>query len=124
MEVPIFHGFEALNKTRKARAEASLYRSKLEDAKNLINLQVSQLYTQQDEAQKRLVMAESNLKNAEENLRKATIGFEAGVVDANTALAAHTAWLQAHSEYIDAGVELQMNKTNLQKAEGEMNVEL
>ena len=124
VEVPIFHGFEALNKTRKARAEASLYRSKLEDAKNLINLQVSQLYTQQDEAQKRLVMAESNLKNAEENLRKATIGFEAGVVDANTALAAHTAWLQAHSEYIDAGVELQMNKTNLQKAEGEMNVEL
>lgn len=124
VEVPIFHGFEALNKTRKARAEASLYRSKLEDAKNLINLQVSQLYTQQDEAQKRLIMAESNLKNAEENLRKATIGFEAGVVDANTALAAHTAWLQAHSEYIDAGVELQMNKTNLQKAEGEMNVEL
>lgn len=124
VEVPIFHGFEALNKTRKARAEATLYRSKLADAKNLINLQVSQLYTQQDEALKRLTMAESNLENAEENLRKATLGFEAGVVEANTALAAHTAWLQAHSEYIDAGVELQMNKTNLQKAEGEMKVEL
>ena len=123
VEVPIFHGLEAQNKTRKAKAEATLYHSKLEDAKNLINLQISQLYTQQDEAQKRLVMAESNLENAEENLRKATIGFEAGVVDANTALSAHTAWLQAHSEYIDAGVELQMNQTNLQKAEGEMKVE-
>ena len=63
-------------------------------------------------------MAEYNLKSAEENRRKASVAFEAGVVTTNTALAAHTAWLQAHSEFIDAGIELQITNANLQKAEG------
>ncbi len=119
VNIPIFHGFEALNKTRKAKAEATLYRSQYEDAKNLINLQVSQLRKQQTETLEKLQMAENNLSSAEENLRTATAGFEEGVINTNTALSAHTAWLQAQSEYIDAGIELQMNHVNLQKAEGD-----
>lgn len=118
LKIPILHGLEARNKTRKAKAEATYYQLQWENAKDLINLQVNQLRTNRDEATKRLVMAENNLASAEENLRKATLGFSEGVIDANTALAAHTAWLQAHSEYIDAGIELQMNNINLQKAEG------
>jgi len=118
VNVPIFHGFEALNKTRKAKAEATLYRSRLEDAKDLINLQVTQLRKQETEALEKLAVAESNLSNAEENLRTATIGFNEGVITANTALGAHTAWLQAHSDYLDAGIELQMLAANLDKAEG------
>ena len=118
MNVPIFHGFEALNKTRKAKAEATLYRSQLDEARNLINLQVNQLRRQETEALEKLAMSESNLSSAEENLRTATIGFNEGVINANTALAAQTAWLQAHSEYIDAGIELQMLAANLDKAEG------
>ena len=118
VNVPIFHGFEALNKTRKAKAEATLYRSQLEDAKELINLQVTQLRKQENEALEKLNMAKSNLSSAEENLRTATIGFNEGVINANTALGAHTAWLQARSEYLDAGIELQMLAANLEKAEG------
>ena len=121
VSIPVFHGFEALQKTRKAKAEASMYRTQYEDAKELINLQVSQLRRQQAEAMEKLLMAQNNLECAEENLRKATIGFEEGVTDANVALAAQTAWLQAHSEYIDAGIELQMNASELQKAEGRIN---
>lgn len=118
VSVPIFHGFEALQKTRKAKAEATLYKAQYDNAKDLISLQVSQLRKQQGEALEKLQMAQNNLESAEENLRKATIGFEEGVTDANVALAAQTAWLQAHSEYIDAGIELQMNFSELQKAEG------
>ena len=118
VNVPIFHGFEAVQKTRKAKAEASLYRSQLEGAKDLVNLQVTQLRKQQSEVLEKVAMAENNLSAAEENLRTATIGFENGVIDASVALAAQTAWLQAHSEYIDAGIELQMTFSNLQKAEG------
>lgn len=118
VNVPIFHGFEALNKTRKAKAEATLYRSRLEDAKEMINLQVTQLRKQEDETLGKLSMAESNLESAEENLRVATIGFNEGVVNANTALGAQTAWLKARSEYIDAGIELQMLASNLEMAEG------
>ena len=124
VRVPIFHGMEALNKTRKAKAEATLYKSQLSDAKKLINLQVTQLRKQQEEALKKYSMAKSNLDAAEENLRKANIGFEAGVVDTNTALAAQTAWLQAHSEFIDAGIEMQMNNVNIQKTEGNYRSDL
>jgi len=118
VSVPIFHGFEALQKTRKAKAEATIYRTKYDDAKDLINLQVTQLRQQQKEAYERLSMAESNLESAEENLRTANVGFEAGVIDANTTLGAHTAWLQAHSEYIDAGIDVQMNNAKIKQAQG------
>ena len=40
------------------------------------------------------------------------------MVPTNTVLAAQTAWLSAHSEYIDAGIELQMAAAALNKAEG------
>lgn len=119
LNVPIFHGCEAMFKMKKAKYESSLYRSQCEDAKNLISLQVTQLYQQAMEAQERLAMAEDNLSSAEENLRTATIGFEEGVIPANTAFAAQTAWLQAHSECIDAGVELQVAVANLKNAMGE-----
>lgn len=118
VNIPIFHGFEALSKTRKAKAEATLYRTQLEDAKNLINLQVTQLRKQEGEAFEKLTMARNNLASAEENLRTATVGFEEGVIETNITLAAQTAWLKAHSEYIDAGIELQMLAANLNKAEG------
>ena len=119
--MPIFHGFEAQNRTRKAKAEATLYRSQLEEAKNLVNLQVTQLRKQENEALEKLVTAKSNLASAEENLRTATVGYNEGVINANTALSAHTGWLQAHSEYIDAGIELQMLASKLNKAEGNIH---
>jgi outer membrane protein TolC len=123
VNIPIFHAFEALSKTRKAKAEATLYRSQLTDAKEMIRLQVTQLRKQENESLEKLTMARNNLLSAEENLRTATVGFEEGVISANTALAAQTAWLQAHSEYIDAGIELQMLAAALDKAEGNHTVE-
>lgn len=120
VSIPLFHGFEAANKTRKAKAEATLYRCQLEDAKELIALQVTQLRKQEAEAAEKIVSAKSNLECAEENLRSATIGFEEGVIDATTALAAQTAWLSARSELIDAGIERQMLASELRKAEGEL----
>ena len=118
VNVPIFHGFEALQKTRKAQAEASLYRDQLADAREMIQLQVTRDRKLIGESLDRLTAAESNLESAEENLRAATVGFEAGVIDTDTVLGAQTAWLQAHSEYIDAGIELQVTRALLSQAEG------
>jgi outer membrane protein TolC len=119
VNVPLFHGMENVNRYKKAKAEASLYQHQYEDARELIRLQVTQQRKLFGEAQEKLDMTRSNLDCAEENLRKATVGFEAGVVPTNTVLAAQTAWLSAHSEYIDAGIELQMADANLRKAEGD-----
>ena len=118
VSIPIFHGYEAAFKTRKAKAEARLYRSKLEDAKEMICLEVAKYSNEQSEALESLLMAQSNMESAEENLRTAMVGFEEGVVDANTAMSAQTAWLKARSEYIESGIALQMASANLQKAQG------
>ena len=120
VSVPIFHGTEALQKTRKAKAEAALTQYKLDDAKEMVSLQVTQLRQQESEAMEKLSMAESNLENAEENLRVATVGWNEGMITSNVVLQAQTAWLQAHSEYIETGVELQMCSVNLAKAEGRL----
>lgn len=120
VNVPIFHGTEAIQKTRKAKAEAALTQYRLDDAKEMISLQVAQLRQQEGEALEKLTMAKSNLENAEENLRVATAGWNEGMIASNVVLQAQTAWLQAHSEYIETGVELQMCAVNLAKAEGRL----
>ena len=122
VNIPIIHGCEAMNKVRKAKAEAVMTHYQLEDAKEKITLQVAQLRKQEEEAFEKLDMAESSLASAEENLRTATIGFSEGVVPANVVLEAQTAWMKAHSEYIDAGVELQLCAVNLQTAEGRIDL--
>lgn len=120
VNVPICHGTEAIQKTKKAKAEAALTQYRLDDAKEMISLQVAQLRQQEGEALEKLTMAESNLENAEENLRVATAGWNEGMIASNVVLQAQTAWLQAHSEYIETGVELQMCSVNLAKAEGRL----
>ena len=120
VNVPIFHGTEAIQKTKKAKAEAALTQYRHDDAKEMISLQVAQLRQQEGEALEKLTMAESNLENAEENLRVATAGWNEGMIASNVVLQAQTAWLQAHSEYIETGVELQMCSVNLAKAEGRL----
>lgn len=120
VNIPIFHGTETIQKTRKAKAEAALTQFKLDDAKEMISLQVAQLRQQENEALEKLTTAESNLENAEENLRVATAGWNEGMIASNVVLQAQTAWLQAHSEYIETGVELQMCSVNLAKAEGRL----
>ena len=118
VKIPITHGGEALFKYKKAKAEARLYQDQLDDAKEMINLQVTQQRKLFDEALQKVEMARSNLDLAEDNLRSARVGLDAGVIATNTVLGAHTAWLSAHSEYIDAGIELQMTAASLRKAEG------
>ena len=121
VNVPIFHGLENINRYKKAKAEVSLYQSQYEDARELIKLQVAQQRKVLGEAREKVELTLSNLDSAEENLRKATVGYEAGVVPTNTVLGAQTAWLSAHSDYIDAGIELQMAAASLNKAEGNLN---
>lgn len=118
VKIPIFHGFEALNKYRKAQAEARLYTRQYEDAREMISLEVTRQRHLMDEALQKLEGSAALLESAEENLRMATTGFEAGVVSTSTVLGAQTAWLSAHSDYIDAATGLQIAYSTLQRAEG------
>ena len=121
VSVPLFHGMENVNRYRKAKAEASVYQTQYNDARELIDLQVTQQRKVFGEAREKVEMTLSNLESAEENLRKANLAYEAGVLPTNTVLGAQTAWLSAHSDYIDAGIELQMAAASLRKAEGSLS---
>ena len=123
VNIPLFHALENTNRYRKAKAEATLYRSQLENAKEMIELQVTRERKTYDEALEKLSMAESNLESAEENLRAATVGFEAGVITTDTVLSAQTAWLSANTDCLDASTELQIAAAALRQAEGNMNHE-
>ena len=118
VSVPLFDGGENLYRYRKAQTESRLYGSQYVDACEKIELQVTQQRQIFDESIEKLRMTLANLESAEENMRAATIGFEEGVVPTGTVLGAQAAWLSAHSDYIDAGVELQMAASQLARAEG------
>ena len=73
VNIPIIHGCEAMQKVRKAKAEAVLTGYRLEDAKEMISLQVAQLRKQEGEAVEKLNMAESNLASVCGPLRSAIL---------------------------------------------------
>lgn len=120
VSVPLWHWGEGINKVKAAKAEANIARYQLEEAKEKIQLQVSQSAFKVNEAAKKLVMAEKNLEKADENLRYATLGFEEGVIPASNVLEAHTAWLSAQSEKIDAQIDVKLTDLYLKKATGEL----
>lgn len=120
VSVPIWHWGEGIYKVKAAKSEARIAQYQLDDAKEKIELQVSQSAFKVNEAAKKLIMAEKNLEKADENLRYATLGFEEGVIPASNVLEAHTAWLSAQSEKIDAQIDVKLTEIYLKKATGEL----
>lgn len=120
IKIPIFHGEEALFRTRKAKAEATYTQIRLDDARQKILLQVAQCRKQYQEAQEQYFLTTDVLKDAEENLRKAQVGYREGATASSTVLQAQTAWLSAHTGHIEAMTNLQISALNLQKAQGQL----
>ena len=90
----------------------------LSDAREKVELQVTQSQYKMREAQKRLAMASQNIKSAEENLRCANLGFREGVMGITEVMEAQTAWQLAQSQKIDAEVEVKLSELSGAKALG------
>ena len=118
LNVPLWNWGENRYKIRSAKADAQVARLRLDDAREKIELQVSQASSQMEEAQKRLSLSLRNSGKAEENLRTARLGFKEGTVTTSDVLAATTAWLQAQTEVIDARIDIRMADTYLHKVLG------
>lgn len=123
VSVPVWHWGEGSYKVKAAKSEARIAQYQLDDAKEKIELQVSQSAFKVNEAAKKLAMAEKNREKADENLRYATLGFEEGVIPASNVLEAHTAWLSAQSEKIDAQIDVKLMEIHLRRATGELGTE-
>ncbi len=121
LNVPVWNWGENRYKVRSAKADAQVARYELAEAREKIELQVTQAGFQVKEAAKRLTLSLKNCEKAEENLRTAQAGFKEGAVTTSDVLAATTAWLQAHSEVIDARIDVKLTDACLHKALGTLH---
>lgn len=121
VKIPLWHWGGDYAKYRAAAVDETVMRLRLDDAREMVNLQVSQASYKAQEAYKTYHTTLTNLESADENLRTATVGFREGVVTSDDVMAAQTAWLKANSENIDAMIDVRLSNTYLSKVLGTMD---
>lgn len=121
LKIPLWHWGGNYNKYRAARSERIVKELELDEAKEKIELQVTQASFRTNEAAKTLVATRSNLAKAEENMRQAQVGYREGVMPIDNVMAAQTAWLKANSENIDAEIDVRLCNVYLSKVTGTLN---
>ena len=118
VRVPLWNWGDVAYKVRASKGATAIATLELEEAREKIELQVNQNTFKVDEANKRLVMAQTGIEKAEENLRTANLGFKEGVIAPTVVMEAQTAWLQAQSQLIDAQIQVKLSQVELNKALG------
>lgn len=118
VKIPLWHWGGNYNGYRAARSAETISKIQVADAREKIDLQVSQAAYKAQEAVKTYLATESNLAKAQENLRTATLGFREGVITTDDVMGAQTAWLKAHSENIDAMIDVKLCDVYLSKVLG------
>ena len=118
VRIPVWNWFEGSYKVKSGKIATSIARLELNEAKEKVELQVSQSRFKINEASRRLTMANKSVSSAEENLRSANLGFKEGVMQTTDVMEAQTAWLQAQSQRIDAEIDVKLSQINLKKALG------
>lgn len=116
--VPVWNWGDVAYKVRASKNATAMASLELDEAREKVELQVTQSNFKVSEASKKLAMAQANIKRAEENLRCANLGFKEGVIQSTTVMEAQTAWLQAQSQKIDAEIDVKLSGVNLKKALG------
>ena len=120
VSIPLWHWGGRYSKLRAAKSETLIKQLELDEAKEKVELQVSQAVFKTKESLKTLQMTENNLAKADENLRQAQLGYREGMNSIDNVMEAQTAWLKANSEHIDAGIDVQMCNVYLSKVLGSL----
>ena len=121
VRIPIWNWGDVAYEVRASKGATAIANLELDEARDLIELQVNQSTLHVEEANKRLALAQTSIERAEENLRVANVGFQEGVITPTTVMEAQTAWLQARSQLIDAQIDVRLSQVDLQKALGTLN---
>lgn len=118
LKVPILTWGDRIYKVRQAKAEAAIARTRYEDVREQISLQVNQNQQKLQEAQQRLATALRSQEQADENLRMAELGMREGVIPVSNVLQAQTAWLAAHSTLVEAEIDVRLADLYMLRAMG------
>lgn len=118
LTIPLWHWGGNYNKYRAAKVQTRMAELELDNARDMVELQVSQSAYKTQEAVKTYHATLSNLSKADENLRQANLGFREGVMTTDNVMEAQTAWLKANSEKIDALIDVHLCDVYLSKVLG------
>ena len=121
VRVPVWNWGDVKYKVRASKGATAMANLELDDAREMISLQVRQSNFKVKESQKKLAMAQSNVANADENLRMANLAFKEGTASFTTVMEAQTAWNAAQSQLIDAEIGVKLSEVELQKALGTLS---
>lgn len=120
LRVPVWNWMEGVYKVRASKAMTAMAELELSEAREKVELQLSQSSFKMKEAAKRRQVAAKNTERAEENLRCANLGFSEGVMQTTDVMAAQTAWLQARTQEIDALIDMRLAQSDFLKAQGKL----
>lgn len=118
LRIPVTELGYGVYKVRAAKLATQMAKLEYDEAKEKINLQVTQCGYRLKEANKKLVTAQKNIQRAEENLRCANVGFKEGVIETTDVMAAQTAWMLARTQEVDAEIDVRLSEAGLKKALG------
>lgn len=118
--IPIYHWGDKKHTLKAAKHNKKINELKLDEAKELISLQVKQAVFKSNESIIKVQMTELSLAQAEENLKDTKNKFNEGILKTFDLLDAQAMWQNAYSNYIDALTENKLNKTNLLKVTGQL----
>ena len=116
--MPVFHWGERRNMVNAARLERKVQELKLEDAREMIRLDISNAWYGYLEMLQVQQVKSLSVQQAEENLRLSGDLFEVGRINATDLLKAQVLWHEARTELIDAQSQLRTSYRALEKATG------
>lgn len=124
VKIPVFHWGEGRNKVRVARLEHEMGQLKLEEASQLMTLEVAKARFNLLDATTRVEMARQALQQADENVRMSDDRYSLGLEPVSGLLDAQTQWQQVWYEMIEARLQLRMAETIYLKSLGRLEVGL
>ena len=104
VRVPLWNWGDVAYKVRASKGVTAIANLELQEIREKIELQVNQNSLKVDEANKRLMLAQTGIKK--------------GVIAPTVVMEAQTAWLQAQSQLIDAQIDVKLTHVDLQKSLG------
>jgi outer membrane protein len=119
---PIFEWGKKTNKVKEQTFKIAAQQQRLEDTKELIDLEVQNAYLQLNQSAKKIRLSTLSVDQATENLKLANDRFQAGTIVGKDVQEAQVIWQQAYSDLIDAKVEYKVNEVLYRKSIGELKV--
>ena len=120
LSFPIFEWGKKANKVKEQSFKIAAQQQRLEETKELIDLEVQNAYLQLNQSAKKIRLSVLSVDQASENLKLANDRFQAGTIVPKDVQEAQVIWQEAYSDLIDAKVEYKVNEVLYRKSIGEL----